>query len=157
MDDDDGWTTDACLYNKLTYGDLTKQIYNFTMSISISLLKRDICFKCQLNAFCNAISEVQLTKPLLKGSLPLHHQTYELRREKNNKISVRPAKTQINLGICPVWSKSSLSAWRKLGSLTTHWAHSEDSDQTGGCPGWSESSLGTNSFCWFCHVVAHID
>ena len=27
--------------------------------------------------------------------------------------------------------QSSLSAWRKLGSLATHWAHSEDSDQTG--------------------------
>ena len=26
----------------------------------------------------------------------------------------------------------------------------------GGCPGWSESSLGTQSFCWFCHVTAHI-
>ena len=26
----------------------------------------------------------------------------------------------------------------------------------GGCPGWSESLLGTHSFCWFCHVVAHI-
>ena len=26
----------------------------------------------------------------------------------------------------------------------------------GGCPGWSESSLGTHSFCWFCHVMAHI-
>ena len=26
----------------------------------------------------------------------------------------------------------------------------------GGCPGWSESSLGTQSFCWFCHKVAQI-
>ena len=26
----------------------------------------------------------------------------------------------------------------------------------GGCPGWSESSLGAHSFCWFCHVMAHI-
>ena len=26
----------------------------------------------------------------------------------------------------------------------------------GGCPGWSESSLGTHSFCWFCHVVAQM-
>ena len=26
--------------------------------------------------------------------------------------------------------QSSLSAWRKLGSLAIHWAHSEDSDQT---------------------------
>ena len=30
--------------------------------------------------------------------------------------------------------QSSLSAWKKLGSLATHWAHSEDSDQTGRMP-----------------------
>ena len=44
---------------------------------------------------------------------------------------VHPAKTQLSLGIRPVWSESSLSAWRKLGSLETHWAHSKDSDQPG--------------------------
>ena len=50
-------------------------------------------------------------------------------------MSVRLAKTQISLGIRPVWSESLLSAWRKLGPLaTTHWAHSEDSDQTGRIP-----------------------
>ena len=42
---------------------------------------------------------------------------------KTNKMSVRPAKTQISLGIRPVWSESSLSAWRNLGSLATKWAH----------------------------------
>ena len=26
----------------------------------------------------------------------------------------------------------------------------------GGCQGWSESSLGAHSFCWFCHVPAHL-
>ena len=26
----------------------------------------------------------------------------------------------------------------------------------GGRPGWSESSLGAQSFCWFCHVVAQM-
>ena len=26
----------------------------------------------------------------------------------------------------------------------------------GGCPGWSESSLGAQSFCCFCHVVAQV-
>ena len=31
-------------------------------------------------------------------------------------------------------SESSMSAWRKLGSLATHWVHSEDSDQTGQMP-----------------------
>ena len=30
--------------------------------------------------------------------------------------------------------QSSLSAWRKLGSLATHWTHSEDTDQTGRMP-----------------------
>ena len=70
-------------------------------------------------------------------------------------MSVHPANTQISLGIRPVWSESSMSASRKLGSLATHWAHSEDSDQSQRMPrGWSESSLGTHSFCWFCHVAA---
>ena len=53
---------------------------------------------------------------------------------KPTKWHVRPAKTQISLDIRPDWSESSLSAWRKLGSLATHWAHSEDSDQTGRMP-----------------------
>ena len=75
---------------------------------------------------------------------------------KPTKWHVRPAKTQISLGIRPVWSESSLSAWIKLGTLATHWAHSEDSDQTGGCPAWSESSLGAQSFCWFCHEAANV-
>ena len=42
------------------------------------------------------------------------------------KWHICPAKTQISLGIRPDWSESSLSAWRKVGSLATHWAHSED-------------------------------
>ena len=75
----------------------------------------------------------------------------EPRHDKTNNVVVRPVKTQISLGIRPVWSESSLSAWRNLGSLATHWAHIEDSDQTGP----SESSLGAHSFCWFCHVAAH--
>ena len=46
--------------------------------------------------------------------------TYEPPHVKTNKITVCPAKIQISLGIRPVWSESSLSAWRKLGSLATH-------------------------------------
>ena len=53
--------------------------------------------------------------------------SYELPHDKTNKMTVRPAKAKISLGI---WSESSLSAWRKFGSLATDWAHSEDSDQT---------------------------
>ena len=47
---------------------------------------------------------------------------------------LHPAKTQISLGISPVWSGSSLYAWRKFGSLATHWVHSENSDETGSMP-----------------------
>ena len=56
------------------------------------------------------------------------------RMSKPTKLPVCPAKTQISLGICPVWSASSLSAWGNLGSLATHWAHSEDIDQTAQMP-----------------------
>ena len=60
--------------------------------------------------------------------------TFQPPCDKTIKMTVRPAKTQMSLGIRPVWPESSLSAWRKLGSLATHWAHSEDSDQTGCMP-----------------------
>ena len=46
--------------------------------------------------------------------------------------------------------ESSLSAWRNIGPLTTYWAHSEDSDQTGQMP----RSMGAQSFCWFCRETA---
>ena len=49
---------------------------------------------------------------------------------KPTKWHTCPVKTQTNLGICLVWSEFSLSTWRKLGSIATHWAHSKDSDQT---------------------------
>ena len=39
----------------------------------------------------------------------------EPQHDKTNKSAVRPAKTQISLGIHPVWSESSLSASFALG------------------------------------------
>ena len=66
------------------------------------------------------------------------HTIYEPRHVKTNKVNVRPAKTQISLGIrpvwsewCPGWSESSLCAqWVAKGPRFLH-ADSEDSDQTG--------------------------
>ena len=75
---------------------------------------------------------------------------YEPPHDKTNKVSVHPAKTSTQSDQnMPGWSESSLSAWKKLGSLATHWAHSEHSDQNG-------SSLGAQPHCWFCHEAAHI-
>ena len=43
---------------------------------------------------------------------------------KPTKWHVHPAKTQISLGIRPVWSVF-VVRMKKLGSLTTYWAHGE--------------------------------
>ena len=86
------------------------------------------------------------------------HTLYEPQHDKTNKVIVRPAKTQISLGIHPVWSESSLSAWRKLGALATHWAHSEDSDQTGRMPAdlslrWAHTHFVCFVMLWFIYWV----
>ena len=60
--------------------------------------------------------------------------TCEPRHDKTNKMSVRPAKIQISLGIRPVWSESSLCAqWVAEDPSFLH-ADSEDSDQIGRMP-----------------------
>ena len=64
---------------------------------------------------------------------------------KPTKWHVCPAKTQISLGICPVWSVFALR-------MKKAWVLSY---QLSRCPGWSESSLGAQSLCCFCHEVAH--
>ena len=66
---------------------------------------------------------------------------------------VCPAKTQISLGIRPVWLESSLTAWRKLGSLATDQAHSEDADQTGWTPRliWVFAGRTVTSLVLSCH------
>ena len=68
---------------------------------------------------------------------------YEPRHDKTNKVTVRPVKTQISLGIRSVWSVFAVR-------MKKAWVLSFP------CLGWSESSLGAQSLCWFCHVAAHI-
>ena len=89
-----------------------------------------------------------------EGDNQLHqHITYEPPRDKTNNVVVRPAKTQISLGIRPVWSvfvvctkKGWLPIERTAKALM----------RLGGCPGWSESSLDAQPHCWFCQEAAHI-
>ena len=49
-------------------------------------------------------------------------------------MTVRPAKTQISQGICPVWSESLLCAQRVAKDPDFLHADSEDTDQTGRMP-----------------------
>ena len=62
----------------------------------------------------------------LNSNEPLH--------DKTNKMTLRPAKTQINLGIRPVWSESSLCTQWLAKEPSFLDAESEDSDQTGRMP-----------------------
>ena len=73
---------------------------------------------------------------------------------KPTKWHVRPAKTQISLGIHPVWSESSLYSDQPGRPLSS--CRKQTLIRLGGCPGWSESSLGAQPHCWFCHETAQI-
>ena len=56
--------------------------------------------------------------------------SYEPQHNNTNKVTiwpVRPAKTQISLGICLVWSLFTVH----MKKLCANWAHSKDSDKTG--------------------------
>ena len=75
---------------------------------------------------------------------------------KPTKWSVHPAKPQISLGICPVWSESLLSAWRKLGSLAIIKRTAKTLIRLGGCPADLILRWALMSVCWFCHEAAHI-
>ena len=75
---------------------------------------------------------------------------------KPTKWHVRPANTQISLGIRPVWSEFSLSAWRKTGSLATQWAQSEDWSDWVDAQADLSLRWAHRSFCWFCHEAANI-
>ena len=110
------------------------------------LLKATLNPNKQQHGTCKQICKANMSQPMWKEYLPVssvhscqslhswhtHYMSHVMR--KPTKWHVLPAKTQISLGIRPVWSGSSLSAWRKLGSLAAHWMHSEDSDQTGRIP-----------------------
>ena len=76
--------------------------------------------------------------------------------DKTNKVTVHPAKTQISLCICPVWSGFAVrmkKAWAlsyPLSAQRRHW-----SDWAGAQADLS-FCWAPQSFCWFCHVAAQL-
>ena len=58
-----------------------------------------------------------------------YHLLFEPWHDKTNKVTVRPAKTQISLGICPVWSES---------SLCTQWVAKDPSFLQADSKDWSD-------------------
>ena len=68
---------------------------------------------CKLDTFCKRKKKIFYWLSATNDTKMSHLMT------KPTKWHMRPAKTQISLSICSVLSESSLSAWRKLGSLAT--------------------------------------
>ena len=63
---------------------------------------------------------------------------------KPTKWHVRPAKTQISLGICPVWSVFAV-CMKKAWVLSYPSSAQRRLIRLGQCPGWPESSLGAHA------------
>ena len=91
----------------------------------------------------------------LKRQVFSWHGSFEPPQEEPNKMTACPAKTQISLGIHPVWSESSLCAqWIAKDPSFLH-ADSEDWSD------WADAQADLSlrwvhiSFCWFRHEVAH--
>ena len=71
---------------------------------------------------------------------------------KPTKWPLRPLRTQISLDICPVWSGSSLSATRNIGSSATHWADVKPLMRLGG---WMAKLIWVFAGCT-CHFVGFV-
>ena len=75
--------------------------------------------------------------------------TYFSDIERLNKIHVRPAKTQISLGIRPVWSESSLCVlWVAKDPQFLH-VHNEDWSDWADVKADLSLCWAHRSFCWF--------
>ena len=118
-----------------------KEVDNFVYSEIIYICNcvySEIIYTCNCSKIYKLLSIFSLKAQCSKDKITLDiaQITENISRltTKLTKWPVRPAKTQISLGICPVWSESLLSTWWNIGSSATHWAHSEDSDQTGQMP-----------------------
>ena len=78
----------------------------------------------------------------------------EPRHDKTNKMSERPAKTQISLGIRPVWSESSLCA--QWVAKVPRFLHPDSEDWSDWADAQADLSLRwAHLFRWFCHAHTH--
>ena len=140
--------------------DMTKPTTN---SVSFSFdLNLDIGSEISVTRRCKDDDHESLqpnSTPYLKLQTGKEHKE----RQQVSRDMTKPTKW-----LCTQWRLR--SAWASAQSYQTlRCPHEESLDlylpikrtaksliRLGRCPGWSESSLGTHSFCWFCHVAAHI-
>ena len=110
----------------------------------------------------------QTAAKLWRVAVKWNNQHAKPSHDKTNKMAVAGSEDSdqpgrppslirvFTLGIYPVWSQSSLSPWRYIGSSATHWAHCEDWSDWADAQADLSHRWAHRSFCWFCHVVAQI-
>ena len=100
------------------------KIFTHDSDVVLNLCCIEVLYFCQ----CIIIESVRVLELLWRWGLIAKHMSHSM--TKPTKWHVRPAKTQISLGIRPVWPESSQCAqWEAKDSAFLH-ADSEDSDQT---------------------------
>ena len=91
---------------------------------------------------CPGWFESSLGAPIILLVLSCSISIIEPRHDKTNKMSARPVKTQISLGIRPDWSVFAVRM-KKAWVLSYPMSAERRLIRLGGCPGWSESSMTT--------------
>ena len=89
--------------------------------------------------------------------VPKHTKFLEPPHDKTNKWHMRPAKTQISLGIRPVWSEYSLCAqWL---AKDPSFLHTDSEDWSDWADAQADLSLrwAHMPFGWFCNEAVHIN
>ena len=92
--------------------------------------------------FCHAFESQRGLNSTLYG----YHKSHDM--TKPTKWRVRPAKTEIGLGVRPVWSVFAVRM-KQLGSLAVHWTHSEDWSD------WADAQADL-SLRWRSHFVGFV-
>ena len=83
-----------------------------TFKMSVSLFMHIRAFEKMYVLFSFETIRLNQSEQIVRQVWHLSHSM-----AKPTKWHMRPAKTQISMGIRPVWSESSLSVWRSIGSL----------------------------------------
>ena len=80
---------------------------------------------------------------------------FEPPHDKTNKMNVHPAKTQIRLGIRPVWSESSLcSQW--VDKIQAFFMIAKTQIRLADAQAYLSLRWAHMPFCWFCHEAARM-
>ena len=138
----------------------------YAISVTRGLSRTSWMFVVKQVPVCNFIFAIwyisvtfeRLYDPVCHNALHTNPITlnFEPPHDKTNKMTVRPAKTQISLGIRPVWSESSLCAQRVAKDPSFLRADSEDWSDWADVQADLSLRWAHMPFCWFCHEAAHL-